>query len=214
MAMAMAITEEEEVSLKVVVNKETNKVLFAEAKKDFVDVLFSFLTVPLATIVRLVENESTMGPVTIGSLNSFYHSVAALDFNGLWGQIFKPALLRPQNKAQEFCNSLKINIDNTHPPITFCPELVILRRLEDGFVNDAETFVITDDLMVIPNTVDYSVLAQMQALGIKGPTSLKEITMNFTKKKVLPLHLISLQNSYNLSLALIFLPIFDYQHFV
>ena len=35
---------EEQVSLKLVVNTETNKVLFAEASKDFVDILCSFLT--------------------------------------------------------------------------------------------------------------------------------------------------------------------------
>jgi len=46
------------VPLKLVVNKETNKVLFAETGKDFVDVLFSFLILPLGTIARLVEKKS------------------------------------------------------------------------------------------------------------------------------------------------------------
>jgi hypothetical protein len=40
--------------LKLTVHKETNKVLFAEAGKDFVDILISFLTLPLGTIARLV----------------------------------------------------------------------------------------------------------------------------------------------------------------
>jgi len=58
----MATTQEDvQVSLKLVVNKETNKVLFAEAEKDFVNVLCSLLTLPLGTITRLVENESIVG---------------------------------------------------------------------------------------------------------------------------------------------------------
>lgn len=44
--------------LKLVVNEESNKVLFAETGKDFVDVLFSFLTFPLGTVTRLIQKES------------------------------------------------------------------------------------------------------------------------------------------------------------
>lgn len=42
----------EGVSLKLLVNKRTNKVILAKAGKDFVDVLFSFLTMPLGAEVR------------------------------------------------------------------------------------------------------------------------------------------------------------------
>lgn len=38
-----------QVSLKLLVNTETNQVLFAEAGKDFVDILCGFLTLPLGT---------------------------------------------------------------------------------------------------------------------------------------------------------------------
>jgi hypothetical protein len=70
-AAATSTTETEEyVSLKLVMNEKGNKVLFAEAGNDFVDVLFSFITKPLGTIARLVEKESTIGPVSVGCLNS------------------------------------------------------------------------------------------------------------------------------------------------
>ncbi|MCI18299.1 hypothetical protein A2U01_0039453, partial [Trifolium medium] len=56
MAAATTTTQTEElVSLKLLLNEKGNKVLFAEAGNDFVDVLFSFLTMPLGTIARLVE---------------------------------------------------------------------------------------------------------------------------------------------------------------
>ncbi|KAF7825582.1 DUF674 family protein [Senna tora] len=44
----------QKISLRLMVDKERNRVIFAEAGKDFVDVLFSFLTLPLGTIARLV----------------------------------------------------------------------------------------------------------------------------------------------------------------
>uniref|UniRef100_A0A0D3CB21 DUF674 domain-containing protein n=1 Tax=Brassica oleracea var. oleracea TaxID=109376 RepID=A0A0D3CB21_BRAOL len=41
--------------LKLLVDKEKNKVVLAEICKDFVDVLFSFLILPMGTIVRLLQ---------------------------------------------------------------------------------------------------------------------------------------------------------------
>jgi len=174
--MATTSTEADvQVSLKLVVNKETNKVLFAEAEKDFVDVLCSFLTLPLGTIARLVENESNKGPVTIGSLNSLYHSVAALDDKHLWAHAYKEKLLHPRNMAEDFCNTLKLNIDDSWPKYYFlcqncnrfsvnskcgCSKptnrTVFFRRSRNGFVNDGASFIITDDLIVMPIYLDYS----------------------------------------------------------
>lgn len=41
---------EAKVYLRLVIDEEKNKVVLAEAGKDFVDVLFSFLTLPMGTI--------------------------------------------------------------------------------------------------------------------------------------------------------------------
>lgn len=197
-------TTQEKVSLNLVVNKDTNKVLFAEAKKDFVDILCSFLTLPLGTIIRLVENESNMGPVTIGSLNSFYHSVEALDGGFRWRQGYnKQMLLRPRNTAEDFCKTLKVNIDDTPPRERFVYRGSFPECSQNGFVNDVATFVITDDLILMPKSVDYPRLAILQDLGIKGPFSLKEITVDVTKKKVLLLHPI-IDCSFNSIFLLIF----------
>ncbi|MCI32729.1 DUF674 family protein, partial [Trifolium medium] len=118
MAAATNTTQtEEHVSLKLLLNEKGNKVLFAEAGKDFVDVLFSFLTLPLGTIARLVEKESTqssIGPVTVGCLNSLYKSVADLDEGCMWNETNKQVLLQPSNSAADYCNTLKLNIDDSH----------------------------------------------------------------------------------------------------
>jgi hypothetical protein len=123
-AAATSTTETEEyVSLKLVLNEKGNKVLFAEAGNDFVDVLFSFLTMPLGTIARLVEKESTIGPVSVGCLNSLYKSVADLDQSCFSTDTIKQMLLQPINSAEDYCSTLKLNIDDTPPTKYFlCAE--------------------------------------------------------------------------------------------
>lgn len=116
-SMATNQTNEQVVSLKLLVNKETNKVLFAEAGKDFVDVLFSFLTLPFGTIARLLQKTSNIEPQlpTVGCLNSLYQSVADLDKKCFLTKTSKEMLLQPKNSSEDYCNSLKLNIDNTPP---------------------------------------------------------------------------------------------------
>jgi 4-aminobutyrate aminotransferase-like enzyme len=77
----------DKVSIRVLVEKGKNKVVYAEAGKDFVDVLFSFLTLPLGTIARLVAKESNMKAVQFGSISSLYQSVSDLDQQHLWSQV-------------------------------------------------------------------------------------------------------------------------------
>ncbi|CAL5030269.1 unnamed protein product [Urochloa decumbens] len=69
----MATNEGPTIEVKLFVDKEKKKVLFAESEKEFVDVLFSFLTMPLGTIVRLLGKQSQMG-----CLDEVYKSVEDL----------------------------------------------------------------------------------------------------------------------------------------
>jgi len=54
----------------------------------------------------------------------------------------------------------------------------------NGFVNDGATFVIADDLRVVPNSMDITSFGVLQEVGIKHTTSVKEMTVNVTKEKV------------------------------
>ena len=68
----MADKKETEICLKLVVDRNKKKVVFAEANSDFVDILFSFLTLPMGTIVRLLANHSdpSSRKANIGSFNN------------------------------------------------------------------------------------------------------------------------------------------------
>jgi hypothetical protein len=46
------------IPLKILVDKQRNKVVFVEAAKEFIDTLFSFLSLPLGTIIRLLATNN------------------------------------------------------------------------------------------------------------------------------------------------------------
>ena len=46
--------ETTKVKLTLIIEKRANKVIIAEAKKDFVDFLFNLLSLPISTVIRLV----------------------------------------------------------------------------------------------------------------------------------------------------------------
>ncbi|RLM73497.1 hypothetical protein C2845_PM15G20440 [Panicum miliaceum] len=104
----MATNEEPTIEVKLFVDKDKRKVLFAESDKEFVDVLFSFLAMPLGTIVRLLGKQSQMG-----CLDEVYKSAEDSDFfqtQGLQGDASETA-----QRCLQPCRLLKINVDDTKP---------------------------------------------------------------------------------------------------
>lgn len=181
-----SVEQVDKVSLRVLVDKERNRVLYAEAGKDFVDVLFSFLTLPLGTIARLVSKDSNIEAVKFGSISSLYQSVSKFDQQYLWSHTCKEMLLNPRNSMEDYCQKLKLNIDDTSMQYFVCENwdcrrknsgcrLSIFRNkicycgkvmnrevfpeypnLENGFVKKNVTFIISDDLYVMPNVFEAS----------------------------------------------------------
>ncbi|RHN44343.1 hypothetical protein MtrunA17_Chr7g0218371 [Medicago truncatula] len=115
-----SVEQVDKVSLRVLVDKERNRVLYAEAGKDFVDVLFSFLTLPLGTIARLVSKDSNIEAVKFGSISSLYQSVSKFDQQYLWSHTCKEMLLNPRNSMEDYCQKLKLNIDDTSMQYFVC----------------------------------------------------------------------------------------------
>ncbi|XP_014626177.1 uncharacterized protein [Glycine max] len=209
--------QEYTIPLEVLVDKEKNNVVFAVAGKDFVDVLLSFLTLPLGTIAKTVAKESNVQPVKVGSLSSMYESMSHFEEKHLWTKTCKEMLLQPRNSMEDYCQQLKLNIDDTEPKrYYFCenwseciikPPLVTTFRnqrcrcgklmnrvlgssdelnLENGFVKEIASFIVSDDLYITPNVFGESVNL-FQKLGIEDMEAVEERIVDISKKEVVDL---------------------------
>ncbi|XP_012841430.1 PREDICTED: uncharacterized protein LOC105961722 [Erythranthe guttata] len=111
-----------------VVTGEHDQVLFLEAGSDFADVLISFLTLPLGTIVRVLNqhycgDDDKEAPPTIGSLTSLYNGLENLDSCHFWTESCKEMLLNPRSSFEGECLKLKLDINGTTRPTKyFCCE--------------------------------------------------------------------------------------------
>ncbi|KAH6780497.1 hypothetical protein C2S52_011734 [Perilla frutescens var. hirtella] len=208
--------------LKVTVNKQKRKVLFAEVDGSFADVLFSFLTLPLAAIVRILKKH--------------------------YGDEATPAFGKLEYSSDAECKRLKLEISDSPPSEEFvCPnnncssrrrrrrfegmygygihdsdtcipctqnrtKRLIEKRLaerlssepytqtvaRDGVftISTAASFLITDDLQIVSNT------GLLQIVPVLGNTDMdKAETMNITfgKAEVMDLLKASLISSTPLS---------------
>ncbi|KAG6483710.1 uncharacterized protein LOC122014036 [Zingiber officinale] len=94
------------ITLKLLVNKTKNCVALVESDLDFVDVLLSFLTLPVGTVVRLLNKQSSLG-----CFDKLYHGVEQLDKKYLVTAACKSMLTNPVSSSGVRCQKLKINVD-------------------------------------------------------------------------------------------------------
>lgn len=207
-------------SLKLMVHKAENRVIFAEADSHFVDTLFSIMTLPMATIVRLLRKcpEENLKPTS--SLSNLYESLRNLSSNCLSGEN-KWILLNPRTSSHDICRKLKLNIDDTeHLKYFICENLNCSRRsgaqysncdlakcsycgmrmdreikhegVTDNtgggvFVSDVTTFIVTDDLRVMQNSLGSSIKVLCD-LGITDVSQLENRTFDVGLDQVLSFH--------------------------
>ncbi|CAL4958228.1 unnamed protein product [Urochloa decumbens] len=88
--MATTNTTTKMLSMKLLIDRNAKRLLFAEASKDAVDFLFSLLALPLAAAVKLLGKDDIAG-----SVGNLYGSVESLDCTYVLPGPAKDALLRP-----------------------------------------------------------------------------------------------------------------------
>ncbi|KAJ4748719.1 hypothetical protein LUZ62_083125 [Rhynchospora pubera] len=104
----MANANESKFALKLLIDKNCNKVLFGEAGKDFVDFIFSLLSLPLGAVTKLLTKDSM-----VGSIGEIYDSLSKLDENYVLSDKKVSSLLNPRVVAT---SSLDLNF--LLPPAT------------------------------------------------------------------------------------------------
>ncbi|WCJ20372.1 hypothetical protein M5689_002608 [Euphorbia peplus] len=97
--------------VKAMVDKERNRVVFVECDANFADVLISFITMPMGTIVSLTEKQK-LPKMGIGCLNNLYSSVKHLDSKYFRTRECREILMHPRNGVPTQCMYLKIRIDD------------------------------------------------------------------------------------------------------
>eukprot|EP01018_Ginkgo_biloba_P013129 Gb_34294 [translate_table: standard] len=225
--------------VKLVVNKKTQRIMYAEAGKDFVDMLFSFLILPTGAIAKLLAESNSKSPegMAVSCITNLYNSVQMLcvsfmqkaDKTGLLEpKVFSPSyandLLRIQflptpvpppppryyicqnsgNRYSGITNvvhhvstqhgsrcpcgySINTNVHVVQPSSQVMPEPVAENRLE-GYVKESLslTFLITDDLCVMPNYPTTTVIL-LNKLQLKDLTELQEHKMSVSANEVMEL---------------------------
>ncbi|XP_073033857.1 uncharacterized protein [Primulina eburnea] len=210
----MAEAEEVHFSLKVMMMKESNKVIYAEVDSDFADVLFSFLTLPLGKIMRLLLFNGRKYASTVGSLRSLFLGFLRLDSGHFWTEEGREMLFHQRNSSAIECRRLKLQIDDT-PPIKYfmcgnwtcvsmyanvqCPcstsrntmtrtdvEVVAGSGEQSAFTMHRASFLLTDDLCIMTNT-SASLLRILKLNGIEHTRVLEEKTMRFGLEEIMKL---------------------------
>ncbi|KAL0003022.1 hypothetical protein SO802_016803 [Lithocarpus litseifolius] len=213
------------VSLKLLIDTKRNKVLFAEAGKDFVDFLFNLLSLPVGTVIRLLTKNSM-----VGSLGNLYGSVETLSETYLQPNQSKDAILKPKTpisgsdlrlllsadetmirKMFYMCPSFHRNV--TDDPRAACPNcgcymntkipyIALAKEAssddEGGYVKGVVTYMVMDDLVVKPMST-ISSIALLQKFSVKEVGALEERVVDLGMDEGLKLLKASLQSKTVLS---------------
>ncbi|CAN1269328.1 hypothetical protein LINPERPRIM_LOCUS13546 [Linum perenne] len=87
----MATTTTSKVTLKLLIDNKKNKVLFAEAGKEFIDFLFTLLLFPLGTMIKLLSKKKM-----VGCLGNLYQSIEDLSDTFIESNSNKDTVLNPK----------------------------------------------------------------------------------------------------------------------
>ncbi|KAF7131534.1 hypothetical protein RHSIM_Rhsim09G0159300 [Rhododendron simsii] len=180
----MATSSKTKVSLKLLIDTNGKRVLYAEAGKDFVDFLFNLLRLPVGAVVEVLKKQTM-----VGTLGNLYESIENLNETYFQPNTSKQSLLNPKapigfgqcsgcsQKVYACNNSDDDEYNQYHPyvsndPEALCPdcnlgmwrEAVYVAREEGeeaelaagdgGFVKGVVAHMVMDDLVVTPMVVD------------------------------------------------------------
>ncbi|KAG6406250.1 hypothetical protein SASPL_133849 [Salvia splendens] len=154
----MSNDKELKLHVTVFVDKERSKVLFAEASSAFVDVLLSFMLLPLGKILKVLEDHNAGEAAAIGSLTTLYRGIVNLGDVHFRTELEKQKLLSPASHYDTESEKLSVNV---FKPVTSDPNSV--DTYEGVFTESLATFIISDDLKLIPMG---SMMGTIRALGI------------------------------------------------
>ncbi|KAL0436941.1 UNVERIFIED_CONTAM: hypothetical protein Sradi_0402000 [Sesamum radiatum] len=208
------------VRLKLLVDTQTKRVLFAEVGKDCADFLFHIMSLPVATIISLLKKQGM-----VGSLTNLYESIENLNSSYMQPNQSKDTLLKPVVPAAGSFVSLLLLDDpptekkfyrcSQHSSCNFtddvravCPQCrrAMTTKMtyvapppvqemgdEGGFVKGVVTFIVMDNLEVYPMST-ISSITLLNKFNVKDVRLLQEKVVNLGMDEAVMLLKASLQS--------------------
>ncbi|CAM0903047.1 unnamed protein product [Alopecurus aequalis] len=196
----MSSDGESAVAVKLFIDKEKKRVLFAESDQEFVNVLFSFLALPLGAIVRLLGKQSQ-----VGCLDELYKSVENLSEDHFQTKPCKTMLLYPRGAAGVQLERLKVEVDDIYQTYFFacsrhmgyfssvpdvsCPFCGTMDKslrefseedtADEVFAKSRTKFIITDDLQVALSSTKL-MFSLMDKLGLQEQANIEEVVVELS----------------------------------
>ncbi|KAE8717995.1 Detected protein of unknown function [Hibiscus syriacus] len=127
------------VSLKLLVDSTSQRVLFAESGKDFVDFLFNILSLPIGTVTRLLTKHDLAG-----SLGNLYDSLENMNDTYIQPSANKETLLNP------VVPNTTANVPPLLPSIE-SPKPVGIYRCGNFYNKNCLPYVTTDSTSICPS---------------------------------------------------------------
>ncbi|KAF6161008.1 hypothetical protein GIB67_007649 [Kingdonia uniflora] len=106
----MVNAESTKKTLKIILNKSRNKILYAEAGEDFMDFLFSLFTPPLGFVVKLLDRTPSLG-----CISNLYNSVEGTTLVKHMRTAQKASLLSPMVAPYFGCKNQLLDMDIDQP---------------------------------------------------------------------------------------------------
>ncbi|KAG5237636.1 DUF674 domain-containing protein [Salix suchowensis] len=180
-------------SLKLLIDSKHNKVVLAEAGKDFVDFLLNLLSFPLGTVIQLLTK-----PAMTGCVANLYESLEKLDESYLQPNQNKDSILNPtittqvthpnfllpdtsrkpeDQKSQGYSNCY-LNEEVKFAGTNVSTSTDTVTSYQGGYVKGLVTYTVTDDLSVSPMLM-VSVVCLLNKFNIKDFGVLEEKVVEF-----------------------------------
>ncbi|KAJ4847936.1 hypothetical protein Tsubulata_031380, partial [Turnera subulata] len=149
------------ISVRLVVSKSKQMVCYAEAGEDFVNLLFSFLTVPLGYVLKEMGSSGGNGSQSQGCLSYLYNSVKELDADVMKSDELKEFLLNPKIPVGFAYENQLLGLKEVKLYYNIKSEATDLTIRDPksskepgikgvGFLKEAAMFTVTDDLKITP----------------------------------------------------------------
>ncbi|PPR84201.1 hypothetical protein GOBAR_AA36508 [Gossypium barbadense] len=158
------------VSLKLLIDPITHRFLLAEATKDFVDFLLNIMSLPIGTVIRLLNKQGT-----VGCIGNIYDSIENLSESYMLKALEKDILLKPtvMNYSANVALLLPsmVSLKCTKLYITRCPCWIL--KQNSNFVKRVMPYMVMDDLTVRPLSAK-SIITLLNHYNIKDLGDLEE----------------------------------------